>query len=774
LIIFYPVNKQPLLPGRQILTNTPWLKSVIMLSVENMNKSGSYLKTVGLSVRISGIFAMHNLGFQFGHYFEQCKKKLNDRFSHHTLRSTAWYDLFFVYIVFLITYYFLQWPVVAFDTDLWTHLNWGRNFFETGEIPSTNFYSYISSKREVTNYPWLFQIAIFKIFSHFGYIGLIILRTVIALATTALLYAYLRRNQQNYWLPILFIIYLMVFIDRSSDVRPYNFSFLFIVLYLYIIEFHARKAFVLPIVGIIWMNLHGIEYPVLVLIVLAYLVEAFYFRIKEQKSIGKEKLGYMLALVITMGSIFVTPFGVNLIKVPFENISYASLYIDELRKLEITNLGSYHLNELVPSYQTAVNICVLIFTAIFLKNLLDGKLKLSHFILFAGGVYLLTKGIRFIHEFALLALPSLHTNPVRFSPALRSRLSKVLLVLFAGIVIFVPYQYLRHLFGNPPRFPVSASRLPHGVVTFLNKIETGGRLVNHPLWPQYKIYMDMHVPFLFTDEDYFKITNAISDRTSFNNLIAEYRPDFITLPNRSPIHKHINQKHQAYVRVFFDDSETLYADRRRHPQIAAKFELKKFSPQFIEKLNWDRLNELTQSTSSRKLIQLWEIYPEGRLINQALANFHLHKKDFAKAMQRGEVLARNFPRDPAGYLVKGDALFGLKKFNQALRLYKTALDKTNDQGKSVIFKKMWACHFDLQDYHPAYRALKKTVNIFGPSAGHIDLFRFGITAYRTGRPDEALMLLRFANFKTPEDNTEFKARIAHLITLIEKSNVGNK
>jgi hypothetical protein len=726
---------------------------------------------------------MVDQGFQFGHYFEKCKKRLNDRFPHHTLRSTAGYDLFFVYIVFLIAYYFLQWPVVAFDADLWTHLNWGRYFFETAEIPSTNFYSFISSKREVTNYPWLFQIAIFKMYSHFGYIGLIILRTVIALATVSLLYAYLRRNQQNHWLPVLFIIYLMVFIDRSSDVRPYNFSFFFIVLYLYIIEFHSRKAFILPIVGIIWMNLHGIEYPVLILIVLAYLAEAFFYRIKEHKTFGKEKLPYMLVLVIAMGSIFATPFGVNLIKVPFENISYASLYIDELKNLEITNLGSYHLNAMVPSYQTAVNICVLIFTAIVLKNLLDGKMKLSHFILFAGGVYLLTKGIRFIHEFALLALPSLQSNPVKLSPALRSRLSKILLVLFAGILISFPYLYLRHLFGNPPRFPFSTAGLPHGVATFLKKIEADGRLMNHPssggylewmLWPRYKIYMDMHVPFLFTDEDYFKITNAISDRTSFNNLVTEYRPDFITLPNRSSIHRHITQKHPAYVRVFFDDSETLYVDRSRHPKIADKFELKKFSPQLTEKLNWDSLDELTYSTNNRKLIQLWEIYPEGRLINQALANFYLHKKDFAKAIGHGEVLVRNFPEEPTGYLVKGDALFGLKKYNQALKFYKTALGKTNDRGRPVIFKKLWACHFELQDYHRAYRALKKSVNIFTPKAGHIDLFRFGVTAYRTGKPGEALMLLRFADFKAPHSDAEFKARIAHLITAIEKTNVGNK
>jgi len=112
------------------------------------------------------------------------------------------------------------------------------------------------------------------------------------------------------------------------------------------------------------MNLHGIEYPILILVVLAYLVEAFFHRIREQRPFGKDKLRYIIVLVITMGSIFITPFGLNLIKVPFENISYASLYIDELRKIGITNLVSYHFDEMIPSYQTGVNICVLVFSGI--------------------------------------------------------------------------------------------------------------------------------------------------------------------------------------------------------------------------------------------------------------------------------------------------------------------------------------------------------------------------------------------------------------------------
>ena len=42
--------------------------------------------------------------------------------------------LYFLFIMLMVSYYFIQWPVVGFDADMWNYLNWGRYFFDNNKI----------------------------------------------------------------------------------------------------------------------------------------------------------------------------------------------------------------------------------------------------------------------------------------------------------------------------------------------------------------------------------------------------------------------------------------------------------------------------------------------------------------------------------------------------------------------------------------------------------------------------------------------------------------
>ena len=103
-------------------------------------------------------------------------------------------DLYFAALLLLAAVFLLRWPIVAFDTDLWTHLNGGRYVFEQGKIPSTSFYSFLSPEREILSYSWLFKILIYQIHSLGGYGGIILLRTLVCLSTLSVIYLYLRRS----------------------------------------------------------------------------------------------------------------------------------------------------------------------------------------------------------------------------------------------------------------------------------------------------------------------------------------------------------------------------------------------------------------------------------------------------------------------------------------------------------------------------------------------------------------------------------------------------
>ena len=91
--------------------------------------------------------------------------------------------------------YFFRLPVVASDTDLWYHLNGGRYLFDTGSIPHTGFFSFLTPEKQWVDYYWLFQAVIYKIYSLAGYAGIIVFRAVLYLATISLVFQYLYKNR---------------------------------------------------------------------------------------------------------------------------------------------------------------------------------------------------------------------------------------------------------------------------------------------------------------------------------------------------------------------------------------------------------------------------------------------------------------------------------------------------------------------------------------------------------------------------------------------------
>ena len=61
------------------------------------------------------------------------------------------------------------------------------------------------------------------------------------------------------------------------------------------------------------------------------------------------------------------------------------------------------------------------------------------------------------------------------------------------------------------------------------------------------------------------------------------------------------------------------------------------------------------------------------------------------------------------------------------------------------------------------------MNFFAPSAGYMDLYNFGLTAYRVGKNTEARMLIKFAAYKVPEHDSKWKARIRELYNVLEEN-----
>lgn len=670
-------------------------------------------------------------------------------------------------------FYLFQWPIVAVDTDLWYHLNGGRYIVEHHVLPTdSSFFSFIAPPRAWVDYYWLFQVFVYRIHTAFGYPGLIVLRNAAygALVTAILSYFYLARrrgsNNTSLYLAALFALYMLFLLARYTLVRPHIFSYLFIVVFLLIYEYAPRRAIWLPLVAILWCNLHGAEYPIMLLISGAYVVEYIVNRLKTNRTTTGADLVFLMSAALSMWAIFATPHGVKLLTIPFST-AHASQYIAEYRPLTPQSLATVNVTALIPSQRVFFTLLMAAMGSGVIVSGLRRKLRVSHLLMFAGGIVLLVKGSRFMYECALLVLPILATSGPIHASNPHTRMATPRTIFAAILLIVAPFLWLRSTFANPPQFPVSYRGLPQGVVTFLKHVRTPGSVLNHPntggylqwmLSPTNKIFMDMQCPLLFTEEDLYTAINMYSSEEVLRKVLARYDPAFLSVPISNDRFGTLIQEFQNYVLVFFDDAEVLYVNQRRYPAIAQQYELNALDPfRLAREGAVPYLSNADPHTLLRDAHQLLVIYPHSLLLNQLVAVSFNMAGAYDRTLMFAETIIQDFPESATGYALKGDALQGLKAFDRALVFYHRALGKAGKATKPEIYRAMGEAYLAAGQAGNAYRVFKKIVYPFSPSATPEELFLLGSSAFLAGHSEEGTMILRFAAQKvSPKDATWYE------------------
>jgi len=680
------------------------------------------------------------------------------------------------------------WPIMVTDTDTWYHLNGGRYLVEHGTIPRESFFSFISPPRPWTAYYWLFQALLYGLYTWWGYYGLIALRTTILLAALFTIWKFLFHGRAPRgavsWLAFVFVCYSLVLAVRYLNVRPQMFTYLFIVLFVFILECHPRRAWLLPLLAVLWCNLHGIAYPLMLLVLAAYALEESWRRWGSKRPRKPERDTILAWAALSACAVFLTPHGLELLKLPFLSTADASHYIEELKPVVFWGLFSFHVSALTPDNVTLFNLLLVGICLTAIAAVARGTLRLSHALLCLGGLVLLLKGVRFIHEFSLLALPLLKATPLIPRGVLRW-VPKPVYFVSAGVLMAMPLAFLFSAFklDHRPAYPFSYTGLPEGVASFLNQIEAGGEVLNHPnsggylqwrLSPSYRIFMDMEVPLLFTDDDMYTAGNMFVKREVLTKVLQRYRPAFLSVPHRVGAFRKLIEEFPTYRLVFFDDAEMVYVNQTREPAIAQHYELQALDPYDLtkdgpEKLvkgnedEWgddaeehdvDQERRPDNEALLREALSLLEIFPGCGILNHLAATIYERQDAYDKMLPHAEAMIRYFPESPIGFRVKGDAMKELKQFEQALEAYEQAMQKSPGGVSPAISKQIGSVYFEQGRYGRAYTLLREHAHAFSFDPSRDDLYQLAVSARMTGRPKEGEATLRYLEQRISSESSE--------------------
>jgi hypothetical protein len=146
------------------------------------------------------------------------------------------------------------------DPDIWWHLRTGQLIWQRGHVPRTDWYTYTNPESPWIDLHWGFQLIAAALWAVGGAPALVVAKSLLAVATFAVAMFASRRNWpawQNVacWLPS-----LLIFSGRNQ-VRPEMFSLLFLAAEAAIL-IHARTrprlVWLLPIIQVLWINVHGL------------------------------------------------------------------------------------------------------------------------------------------------------------------------------------------------------------------------------------------------------------------------------------------------------------------------------------------------------------------------------------------------------------------------------------------------------------------------------------------------------------------------------------
>ncbi|PKN65414.1 MAG: hypothetical protein CVU54_18825 [Deltaproteobacteria bacterium HGW-Deltaproteobacteria-12] len=700
---------------------------------------------------------------------------LSCRRLYENIIDHRYYPVFLIALFFFIaTGFFIAWPIMMTDTDLWYHLSGGRYFWQNGTILRDAFFSYIQPQKEWYNYYWLFQVIIYKIFQWSGYYGLIILRCILYFFTAFFICSFFVHRHDNRTQLLLglflFVACAMVILYRELTVRPHLFSYFFIIVFLYILEFKQNKIWLLPLMGILWSNIHGIEYPVMFLIVFAYLVETYWrqFRKTPIRIMSQREKWLLIAVFYT---IFITPGIIKLVQTPFsvsfQNAAYQHLYVAELLPIPFQKYFIFVPTSLMGAISSVENIIFFLVVAFLLMGLWKRKLRISHVVLFIGSILLLAKHARFTYEFTLLSIPLLRHGAVLLAEKEWFPQRVVNLALPAVMVLF-PLLIFYNMLGNRPAYPYSQTNLPTGVVRFLNQNAAGGgKILNEAntggylpwaLSPKFKIFMDMQMT-IFSDMDFAIASNAFYNTNTFKAFIQKYDPSFISISLNRPHFKNIIADYPQFVPVFFDQAELLYINKSHYKALAEQYQLKAIDPfHYAEVIYADESAEKLSkifSEASRMLNQ----DPDNYRANHILSSIFVVRRQYDKALSHAETIIRIYPEQSHGYALKADALFAMLRYEEAACLYKKALDMGRTSKAENVYWNLHASYFNLKEYKKAYRLLLKYVNPFNPQTDYKEIYQLGMSAASVGKTREAVTFLKIARMKAPPTDTVYVQKI---------------
>ena len=278
------------------------------------------------------------------------------------------------------------------DPDYLWHLKAGEYMFKNG-ILRHDIFSWSVHGRYWMSHEWLFEILIYFLKIVFGKAHIFI---YCFSTTLILIFIMFFTNKRNIMKNLTFSIFwfaLFILCMFYVQARPHMISFIFLSLTIYFLydlykNESSKKIYFLPLISILWANIHGgssnLPYLFCFIFIISGLFDFKFSKIRFKKLNKIQLKKYLIVMILCMIAVCINIHGLKMFIYPYQNM------MDKKMIENIIEWRSTSLNELS-------NYIYILFVVFITMVMLLSKRKMEFidFILFGFSVFLGLKSIRF-------------------------------------------------------------------------------------------------------------------------------------------------------------------------------------------------------------------------------------------------------------------------------------------------------------------------------------------------------------------------------------------
>ena len=467
---------------------------------------------------------------------------------------------FFIHISSFVFIFMMTISYCAVDMDYWARLLQGNAFWQLGHILKIDPFSYTETHIWL-DHEWGSSV-VFSFIQKIGYTAVLIFKSILVYLTFFFIsktinYKYKNRNRLFDIFLFVSAVFAMPTITQSW-LRCHFFTFLFFTLSLFILEIVRKEQkykllFLLPVLMILWANMHG-GCVSLLGILLVYAAGEFLNK--------KHFAVYLYTFIACLAAMFINPYGIDYVKfifmASFMNRPFVTEWISPFAHKEISFLTGFKLFYIFAGF-------------VLLWNLKKIKTDYTKYIILIICAYLSFKYIKNTPFFIITSVIFLYEEILSFFKRIFSRLHIKLNINHTALLVCVLILLTSFFFIRKNMIYLlypNLSLQPQKVVNFIKINELKGNIlapfdmgsyIAYKLFPNNLIYMDGRY-----EEVYYKRTKDLQD--VFYNvsknweeiLNTENKPDFIIIPYDARVNDFVT-KRKDYRKIYQDSDNCLYS-----------------------------------------------------------------------------------------------------------------------------------------------------------------------------------------------------------------------